>query len=884
MSLVLSRLLSPSEIGIFSITAVLVSFTHVFRDFGVAAFIRRQKILSDDVLRASIGVLFTSSWIIAALLYISADYCAIYFKQPGIVQIMHIQAIGFLIIPFGSIPQAVLSRTLEVEKTTIVTFISVIVYATTCITLAYMGFSYMSMAWANLLNIIASSAGLMLLSPKGLPRMPSFKGWKRVVHFGAGAMTTSALKAVDAALPDILLGKISGTHDVGIFSRGNSTVNIFNSIATPTVNYFALPYLAKAHHGGANVGQEVGRSIALLSGIMWPALIVMAVMASSVITLLYGEAWVESATIVPWLCVCAAIQIGFVVLQPALTALNKPYLSAFPIALLVIVKITLGIASFDGDDLISFARAVAIAEMLAIPIYLYLLDRHVGLKVVDWFKAISSSLKICVLILAQVLLLKFAIQTIHQPLIRILLAALWITPGWLFAVFLFKHPLQEEVLTAWAYIKSHFPTNATRRPMAKAKSSSRIIIYGAVSARAATENTWQTFKSSTRISLARIRDILFWRLGSLRHLQYKNYLTLGSINRGDEAITAATRQQLLRHDPYLEFIDVNWGDLGTAIAKEAQQGIDLIVIAGSGYISLDGKGNLSERIEEDLKALHRTAAPMVLYGIGVNQLLESRIETDGTYVAESSATNLRDILSRASFISVRDDASRTLLGKFTHKPISLTGDPALYYLETSQAPDQHQPAEQHRPIIGINFAMHGPAANARLKRNFPVYVTALKKLQKLSNCKYVYFEHYGAEQIIPTLLSVSGIHTEIVSGDPDVLTANYARVNLHIGEMLHSNILATSAGAPTIALAYDIKHTGFFSLLDIQRNCFSSVEFDPELVVETAQEILTAETIVRARIKARRELLEIDSNLFIAECLSLTAPQQIKETALEKLG
>ncbi len=879
MSLILSRLLSPKEIGIFSITAVLVGFTHVFRDFGVASYIRRQKVLTDEVLRASIGVLFTSSWLIAAALYLSADYWAIYFKQPGISQIMHIQAVGFLIIPFGSIPQAVLARSMDVEKTTIVTFFSVIVYASTCIGLAYLGFSYMSMAWANLANIAASSLGLVLLSPKGLPRMPSFKGWKRVVHFGAGAMTTSALKAIDTALPDIILGKISGPHDVGIFSRGNSTVNIFNSVASPTVNYFALPYLAKTHHGGENVAYEVGRSIAFLSGILWPALIVMAMMARSVIVLLYGHMWIESAAIVPWLCVCAAIQIGFLVLQPALTALNKPYLSAFPIAILIAVKLTLGIASFDGDDLISFARAVAIAEITAIPIYLYLLDRYVGLKVADWFRAISGSLKLCAFVLAQVLLLKFAIQTIEHPLVRILLAAAWITPGWLFAIFLFKHPLQREVLTAWTFIKLRFLPETTRRPMTKTQTSNRIIVYGAVSAQAPTEAPWQAVKSSIRIALATVRDRVFWRLGSVDRLNYRNYLTLGAINRGDEAITTATRKQFLRHDPKLEFIDVNWGYLGSAIRRESPAGIDLIVIAGSGYITLDGNGILSERIAEDLQALRMTDAPMVLYGIGVNQLLESRAGIEGVHVANSSESSLRQILARASLISVRDEASQTLLGKFAGKPVSLTGDPALYYMDPQPLPAE--PTAEQQAVIGINFAMHGPAANARLKRNLPSYVATLKKLQQRSDCRYVYFEHYGAEQIIPKLLAVSGINTELVSGDPDILAQHYGTLNLHIGEMLHSNILATSTGTPTIALAYDIKHTGFFSLLDMQRNCFSSVAFEQELIIDTALEMLKAEAIVRARIKARREELEVDANLFIGQCISLI---KSAEMAIEKVG
>jgi polysaccharide pyruvyl transferase WcaK-like protein len=405
--------------------------------------------------------------------------------------------------------------------------------------------------------------------------------------------------------------------------------------------------------------------------------------------------------------------------------------------------------------------------------------------------------------------------------------------------------------------------------------SRRVIIYGAVSAPAPRENRWQAFKSSTRIFISSVTDAFLWRLGTLHRLRYQNYLTLRSVNRGDEAITAAARKQFLHRDSRLEFIDVNWGGLGAAIRDETAHGIDLIVIAGSGYIALDGKGNLSGRITEDLNALSATGAPMVLYGIGVNQLLGSRPESDGLGVAQSSESHLRQILARASLISVRDQASRALLAAFTDKTVHLTGDPALYYVYPQSSREIAEPSENTQPLIGINFAMHGPAANARFKRNFSSYVAALKRLQRLSGCRYVYFEHYQAEGIIPELLKISGIDTELVSGTPDILVRNYARLNLHIGEMLHSNILATSSGTPTIALSYDIKHAGFFSLLGMQRNCLSSVTFDADSIVSAALEIIKSEAALRASIKARREALEINANLFIDECMTLATAGKV---------
>ena len=61
LTIVLARLLSPHDIGIFSMSAVLMAVAHVFRDFGVTAFIKREKELTSESLRNALGVLLVTS-------------------------------------------------------------------------------------------------------------------------------------------------------------------------------------------------------------------------------------------------------------------------------------------------------------------------------------------------------------------------------------------------------------------------------------------------------------------------------------------------------------------------------------------------------------------------------------------------------------------------------------------------------------------------------------------------------------------------------------------------------------------------------------------------------------------------------------------------------
>ena len=870
LSIALSRVLTPAEIGIFSITAVFVGFTQVFRDFGVVSYIQRQKTLTPEVLSAATGVLFTSSWIIAALLYFSADIWSLFFKQPGIREIMPILALGFVFIPFGSIPLAVLGREMEVKKTTLITALATTVYITTCIVLALQGFSYMSMAWANLASIVTSGIALTLMMPKGLTLRPSFKGWKTVAQFGAGAMVASSVKAIDTALPDIFLGKLSGPHGVGIFSRGNSTVNIFNSISGPTINYFALPYLSRAHHGGKDLSEEVGRTIAYLTGIMWPALVVIGMLSNDIILFLYGETWIESAELVPWLCLVGAIQVMFAIVQPALTALGKPYLSALPVALVLILKITVALLLFN-ETLVSFVKAIAFAEVVSVPVYIFIVRKYIGMRLAQWRVAIGKSAVLSLAILVLTVLLGVLFGHIASPMTSIATAALILIPGWVIGIVFTKHPILAEFKQVAGAVWSKFHHRSlTPSDLASTSNRYEVVIYGAVTHAPPQGSLIQQLKAKLKLGLKLQRDVLRWRLGSLEKLDYRAYVTTSSVNRGDQAIAEASRRSFLKGRTDLTFLNCDWEDRSEFKNVHGQQSERIIAVCGSGYISFGQDGQLARRLKDDLVALQAIQTPVVLYGIGVNRHLDHGSETIPLAISESDRETLVSLLERCSHISVRDRSSKEVLSQFTGKAISLVGDPAFYYSAAGNAPGKTTAGKQvGRPRIGVNFPFHGAALNSNIRQNLPGYVDLLKAIQGATQCEFVYMVHFEPELVVAKMIASAGIPLEIVAGDPETLCQTYASLNIHIGGMLHSCILAASAGTPSVALAYDIKHAGFFDLLGMQSYCLSATPFNSSLVAAAAIRALADEPQLRAAIHARRQVYEKEFNLFTARCLAL---------------
>lgn len=445
VSIILARLLSPDDIGIFSITVVVTNIAHIFRDFGVTSYLKTVKDLTPETIRAANGVLMASSWSMGLFLFLLSGWVADYYKQPGIYDVMRVLSVGFLFIPFGAITLALLVRELRAEATTWINVGGVSAYAISSITLAYLDFGYMSMAWANLINIIATALACAPFRPKYAPWLPSLQGWHRVVHFGTGAILGNTVGAINNALPDVVLGKLSGPYDVGILSRANSTTNIFTQIAGPTVNYAAMPHLAQIHHSGQSLAPALNKGVSYLTGIAWPALIATAVFSSEIIRVLYGEKWLDCVSIVQILCIMASMNMIVHFNGAALTAIGRPYLASVPdIALFIFRGLCIWLI-YDGT-LASFAWSLVVASVLIYPVHLLLQSRSLGIHVKTVTATLRSSLIVAIVCGTVALTLKLLVSQETNPWLTIALAAITIIPTWVFVLKLTHHGLHDELI------------------------------------------------------------------------------------------------------------------------------------------------------------------------------------------------------------------------------------------------------------------------------------------------------------------------------------------------------------------------------------------------------------------------------------------------------
>lgn len=440
----LSHLLSPADVGIFSITVVFINVAAVLRDFGVASYLRQQKDLTQQQSRAALGLLITTGWSLALCLFIASEYLAGFYGQPGIGSALRVLTISFALIPFASYFHSQLGRNLQAGRQAAVNAIGLVAHAVTCLSLAYLEFGYMSLAWANVANQVFSLVAYWFLRPASVPLLPAFWGWRGMAKFGGSMMIGDMANEANNALPDLLLGKLAGPHEVGLYSRGNGLVGMFNQIIGPTVSYNALPYMAHSHHAGMPLAPVLSKSTTLLAAICWPGFAVLAVFSEEIIRVLFGAAWLEAAPVVAVICIQSAVKIGYLTSGAALVAVGYPSLYALKNVASLLARVVAVFAS-GADTLMEFAIAICVADILSIPVTHYLASRYVGYTLRMSLVAHGRSFLVGGACLALALLLSQAMPADWPAILRLCVVGLTEVALWLTCILCFRHLLVEEL-------------------------------------------------------------------------------------------------------------------------------------------------------------------------------------------------------------------------------------------------------------------------------------------------------------------------------------------------------------------------------------------------------------------------------------------------------
>ncbi|KZC39553.1 MULTISPECIES: lipopolysaccharide biosynthesis protein [Rhodanobacter] len=453
---IISRLLTPAEVGVFSVAAGVVALINMLRDFGVSEFVVQEPVLDEALVRTVFTINLMIAWVLGGIIIAASGVIGAFYGDPGVTRVLKVLGFVFFLLPFGTTAMALLNRELEYGKLAKIRISESIIRSCTAVALAYAGFTYMSIAWASVAGISALIVGCTLWGWQYRVKGLSFVHWKRVLHFGSNRTISDVASQLGEQSASLVIGKMSGMTDVGLFSRGYGVVNMYRTNVLGAIGAVAFPAFAREHREHATAPELFLRALVYTTGISWPFFACGVILAYPIINILFGDQWDAAVPLMRWLCLAAFI--GTLMFQcnlflvalgrvRAVTRVEVQYQTAR-------IGITVG-AAFYGVTAV--AAAQVLVYIIATVLYYRKMRNYDALAVRKCARALVPSavvtLGACAVPAALVLWPELMAR---HMLLAFALALVGGGAGWLLGLAVARHPLLDELKRVVSRVYSRY--------------------------------------------------------------------------------------------------------------------------------------------------------------------------------------------------------------------------------------------------------------------------------------------------------------------------------------------------------------------------------------------------------------------------------------------
>lgn len=454
----LSRILSPTEVGVIIIARSLIGMIDTFRTMGTQSYVVQAKQVTADTIRSVYGVSLSVGALFAIVIAALALPAAGFYGQPDLANILWLMALSFIVVPLNTPVMSLLERDMRYGAMFTINMSGATASIGTSIALALMGWGPVSIAVGQIAGSLASLLVSGIYRPPMAWVLPSLKGARKVLFFGGKVTYSSLVTALGANGSELIVGRFLGMESVAHLGRARSAPHYFNMAITGVVNRVSLAQMAKLRRENKPIGPFYVRSSAYIVVLAWPFYAFLGILSEPAILLLFGDQWTNTAPLMRLIVVGAIIGVGGASLaQAVLMAHGQAGKLAKQQTLMQGVRLALVVAgSFYSVTMVAVLMIVSSVFSAAVQM------RSIHPYVKESFRGRMKVLAQCAAATAGAMAGPIAVAMgpfdAAPPWVPIGLGLLSAIPGWFAGVLLVRHPIADEFHVVFKNLRRLLPS------------------------------------------------------------------------------------------------------------------------------------------------------------------------------------------------------------------------------------------------------------------------------------------------------------------------------------------------------------------------------------------------------------------------------------------
>ena len=309
-SVVVARLLTPYEVGVYTAGAAIVGFLSVLQAFGLTLLIVREpeidRHLSAGVFTVNAVIAVILSFVIIAL----SAFGGVFLREAGVQRVMLVLAVIPLIGILEFLPAAKLERNGEFRTIAVINLLRAIAMTGTTVGLALAGLSYMSYPFGAVAAAVVGAAGIMVAGRRHVSFKIGFTAWPKIVRFGLQQLSIQGVPALSVRASEFLLGRLLGLSALGLYGRASNLNNMIWLNVHMVIARVVMVDLAEKKRKDLGIREPFLRTIEMVTALLWPCFAGLGLLAGPLIRTIYGQKWVAAAPPLAALSVAAILWVS----------------------------------------------------------------------------------------------------------------------------------------------------------------------------------------------------------------------------------------------------------------------------------------------------------------------------------------------------------------------------------------------------------------------------------------------------------------------------------------------------------------------------------------------------------------------------------------------
>ncbi len=296
VTLVVLRLLSPTDYGLMAMVTVVIAISAAIADFGIGASIVQARALERSELQRLAGFVLVVHVALALLIVAGAPLAADFFNDQRLTLLIRASALQFVFAALGAVPEAMARRALSFKWLATVELASTIAMSLCTLALAWLGHGVWALVGGALIGAAFRSA---LLVARGDNVVPSFRLFGIASHldYGWRAAASHILWSVIGQADAMIGGRLLPRDALGSYAVALQLAMLPMHKIMGVINPVAFTAVARLQDETQRLRLRLLLAARLVCGVSVPLLWGLGAVAPEVVLVVLGEKW--SAVIIP---------------------------------------------------------------------------------------------------------------------------------------------------------------------------------------------------------------------------------------------------------------------------------------------------------------------------------------------------------------------------------------------------------------------------------------------------------------------------------------------------------------------------------------------------------------------------------------------------------